>query len=68
MSPSTEKHYTIAEVAALWGLSWTTVRRLLHGEHGIVVIGNPGNARRKPYQTIRIPESVLARLHARLRS
>jgi hypothetical protein len=68
MSVATEKHYSIAEVAELWGLSWTTVKRMIEGEHGILTFGNPGSAKRKPYQTIRIPESVLQRLHTRLRS
>jgi predicted transcriptional regulator len=67
-SPATERHYSIAEIAEAWGLCWKTVRRLLDGEPGVVTIGHPGNERRRRYQTVRVPESVLARIHQRMRS
>lgn len=68
MGLATEKHYTIAEVAELWNLSWSTVRRMLEKETGIVVWGNAGDNKRKRYQTVRIPESVLQRIHNRMRA
>jgi len=66
MSIAIEKHYTIAEIAQLWGLSWSSVRRILENETGIVIWGHPGNNKRKRYQTIRVPASVLTRIHSRV--
>jgi hypothetical protein len=66
MTLATERHYTIAEVAAMWSLSKQTVRRILKKEAGVLVIGRPGNERRQGYQTVRVPESVLQRIHNRL--
>jgi predicted transcriptional regulator len=66
MSLATERHYTIAEVAEMWSFSERTIRRILDGEAGILVIGHPGDGRRRRFQTVRIPESVLHRIHNRL--
>ena len=61
-----EKHYTPQEVAKLWAISRDTVRRLFADEPGVVRIGKPLTTRRRPYITIRIPASVLQRVHDRI--
>jgi hypothetical protein len=61
-----ERHYTIAEIAAFWSLSEDTVRDMFLSEPGVLVVARhkPGN--RRPYRTIRIPESIALRVHQKL--
>lgn len=66
-SPATERHYSASELATLWNLSADTVRRLFEHEPGVLVIGTePGKYSRRRYTTLRIPESVVQRVHRRL--
>jgi len=59
-----ERHYTTSQVAELWGVSMDTIRRMFQDEPGVLRIAYPQlTRRRKPRTTLRIPESVLARLH-----
>jgi hypothetical protein len=60
-----ERHYSVDELAALWGMSDDFVRRLFLHEPGVVVFFHhrPG---RRVYRTLRIPESVAQRVHTRL--
>lgn len=62
-----ERHFSVEEIGDLWGLSPRTVRRMFEYEPGIIVFGNMGNLKKRPYLTPRIPESVLIRVHRRLR-
>ncbi|PYY22550.1 MAG: hypothetical protein DMG62_13160 [Acidobacteria bacterium] len=62
-----ERHYSAEEIGRLWGLSPRTVRRMFENEPGILVFGNAGSMKKRRYLTLRIPESVLVRLHRRLR-
>jgi transcriptional regulator GlxA family with amidase domain len=61
-----ERHFTVDELAALWGMSDDFVRRLFLHESGVVIFYHhrPG---RRVYRTLRIPESVALRVHTRLR-
>jgi hypothetical protein len=62
-----ERHYSAAEIAALWGLSVGFVRRFFEKEPGVVVFESPrAYGRRRRYRTLRIPESVIERVHRRL--
>jgi len=61
-----ERHYSVLEVAAMWSLSADTIRRMFEDEPGIVFWGNAISRRRRRYLTIRIPETVLRRVHQRL--
>jgi len=61
-----ERHYTPSEVAGLWQLNVETIRRLFHDEPGVMVLQAPAKKGRRPYKTIRIPQSVLERIHKRL--
>ena len=61
-----ERHYSAAELAALWNLNVETIRRIFQDEPGIVVLQSPVKRGKRPYKTIRIPQSVLERVHKRL--
>ena len=60
-----ERHYTVAEIAEIWQLSHDAIRRMFHSEPGVLVLGSRKQSRRR-YTTLRIPESVLQRVHRRL--
>ena len=61
-----ERHYAPAEVAELWKLSQDAVRRIFQNEPGVLALGSEGSRRARQYPTLRIPESVLQRVHRRL--
>jgi hypothetical protein len=62
-----ERHYSAAELAERWNLSLDTIRRIFQNEPGVVVLGdNSGKPGKRRYTTLRIPESVAARVHRRL--
>ena len=61
-----ERHYAAAQVAELWQFNVETIRRLFQDEPGVVVLQAPVRKGRRPYKTIRIPQSVLERVHKRL--
>lgn len=57
-----EKHYSSAEVAEIWGLSVDYIRELFRGEPDVLVLDRTGLNK---YKTLRIPESVMIRVHRR---
>jgi hypothetical protein len=61
-----ERHYASSEVAVLWNLNVETIRRIFQDEPGVVVLQGPIKRGKRPYKTIRIPQSVLERVHKRL--
>jgi hypothetical protein len=61
-----EPHYTVDEVAQLWKLSTDFVRRLFRDEPGVLVISPRQRKGKRAYVTLRIPQSVLERVHRRL--
>jgi len=63
---ASERHYAPSEVAELWHLDVETIRRLFQDEPVVVVLHAPFKKGRRPYKTIRIPRSVLERVHKRL--
>jgi hypothetical protein len=63
----TERHYKPSEVAALWLLNDETIRQLFRDQPGVVVLQGPIKKGKRPYKTIRIPQSVLERVHRSLR-
>jgi hypothetical protein len=63
---SVERHYAPGEVAKLWKFNVETIRRIFQDEQGVVVLQAPAKKGRRPYKTIRIPQSVLQRVHQRL--
>ena len=62
----TERHYSVSEIAALWKLSQDAVRKIFHDEPGVLVLGGQETTNKRRYTTLRIPESVLQRVHRRL--
>lgn len=65
--PSVERHFSPAEIAESWRLSVDCVRKIFENEPGVLVIGNPSPTRAKrSYTTLRIPQSVLDRVHRRM--
>jgi hypothetical protein len=62
-----ERHYTVQEIGEAWQLSGTTVARLFRDEPGVLKIGRgPSRRGRRSYTTLRIPQSVVDRVHRRL--
>ena len=60
-----ERHYSVGEIVALWGLSEKVVRKIFEKEDGVLVWGHEETRSKRQYQTLRIPESVLIRVHQR---
>lgn len=54
-----ERHYSLHEVAKLWGISREYARRLFRGRPGVLHLRKPGLSKRREYITLRIPASVL---------
>lgn len=65
MSAVTETHYTVKQVAAMWGVSENTIRRsckTLKDHAGVLAVGHGGNKRVRAYVTYTIAESGLPAL------
>jgi hypothetical protein len=60
------RHYSPDELAALWGVSAETIRSIFRDEPGVLKIGKTGTRTKRGYFTLRIPEDVAERVHARL--
>jgi hypothetical protein len=58
-----EKHYTAEELADLWHLDSTTVRRIFQDQPGVLKIGNHHRRGKRAYVSLRIPESLAKRFH-----
>ncbi len=61
-----ERHYAVTEIAEMWNLSPDKVRELFEDEPGVLVIGDRNPRHKRRYVTLRIPHSVLQRVHRRL--
>lgn len=67
MSSLTDKQaYTVAEVAALTGLSARTVTRMFENETGVLVLERPERMHKRRYRSIRIPRAVYERVLRKL--
>lgn len=62
-----EKHYSIIEISQLWALSQKTVRKIFENEPGVIQWGTTETMRKRGYRTLRVPETVLQRVHCKLR-
>jgi hypothetical protein len=61
-----ERHYSAKEISELWGLCENSVRELFKNEPGVVRIQRPKSRWKRAYTTVRIPKSVLERVHRRM--
>ena len=61
-----ERHYSVSEIAEIWNLSRDVVRKIFEGEPGVLVIGNDRSRSKRGYHTLRIPESVMERVHRKM--
>lgn len=66
-SLSSERHYSVSEISKMWSLSERTVKRMFQDEPGVIRWGREERLHKRGYWTIRVPESVLERVHRRLR-
>ena len=57
------RHYSVQQVADMWGMSTDAVRRLFEHEPGVLVFGGNGSRGKRQYTTVRIPEGVLGRVY-----
>lgn len=64
--PAFERHFSPHEIAELWGLGVDAVRRIFMNEEGVLKYGHGETLRKRPYFTLKIPESVMHRVHRRL--
>ena len=62
-----EKHYTVKEVSELWHLDAKMVRKIFANQPGVVSLGSCESRYRRPYRTLRIPESVMLIVHRKMR-
>jgi len=60
-----EYHYSVKELAKIWGLSQAKVRRMLRNEPGVLRFGMEKKGHKREYVTLRIPASVAERVYQR---
>jgi hypothetical protein len=65
-SPALERHFTVAEVAQMWNLSEDAVRKRFRNEPGVLMLGDANPRGKRRYLTLRIPSSVLERVHRQM--
>jgi hypothetical protein len=58
-----EKHFTVKELADLWGYSETLIRSWFVDEPGVLKHGVGHRRGRRGYVSLRVPESVALRVH-----
>jgi hypothetical protein len=61
-----EKHYRYKELKPVLGLSDRSLRRLFGDEPGVVVLPHTICRKKRKYETVLIPESVVQRVLTRL--
>lgn len=65
---SVDKHYSVSELAKIWKLSENTIRRMFENEPGVIKWGAAEGRFKRRYITLRIPETVVLRVHRQLRT
>ncbi len=58
-----ERHFTPQELAEIWKLDETTIRRILQEEPGVLRFGKASPRGKRGYVTLRIPASVAERVY-----
>src|ERR1700735_1021239 len=58
-----EPHVTVKQIADAWRLSEDTVHRIFENEPGVFVLSDSKRRAKRRYRTLRIPASVVERVH-----
>lgn len=67
MNVALERHYSVPEIAEMWGLSPQTVREMFRNEPGVLQTKlRTLRSGKRQNVAFRIPETVLLRVHSRL--
>jgi hypothetical protein len=61
----TEQHYKPSELAKRWGFHADKVRIWFANEPGVLVEDRPEKMHKRGYKSMRIPDSVAARVYAK---
>ena len=61
-----EQHFSVKQIAQKWGLGVDTIRKLFAHEEGVIRIAHPEVLHKRGYMTLKIPESVVKRVHRKL--
>ena len=59
-------HYSVKELASLWGLGVDKVRELFEDEPDVIKLKNPAKKGKRGYTSLRIPETVAEKVSRRL--
>jgi hypothetical protein len=62
-APAFERHYSVNEIAEMWNLAYNTIKAMFRNEPGVFAIGSEETRYGRPRITLRIPESVMLRVH-----
>jgi len=67
IKPVWEPHYSVNQLAKQWGFGRTTIRRWFENEPGVLSLGERRlrRNRKRPYISLRIPESVAVAVYNR---
>jgi hypothetical protein len=60
-----ERHYSVQEIAEMWNISANTARRIFRGQPRVIEIGVDETRYGRPRKVLRIPESIVLKLHGR---
>jgi hypothetical protein len=63
--PSTQPHYTCAQLAKMWKFHQSTILRIFKNEPGVLRLGNV-RAKKRVKISLRIPQEVADRVWSRL--
>lgn len=63
-SVTIERHFSPDQIGEIWGLSADSIRRIFEREPGVLVLDRSKG--RRNYRTLRVPESVMQRVHRRM--
>lgn len=61
-----ERHYSVIEISKLWKLCPDTVRSLFRHVPGVIRMDRPKTRKKRAYLSLRIPETVMLRVHLNL--
>jgi hypothetical protein len=64
--PAFEPHLTAQQIAKMWNLSPDAIRRIFRNESGVVQIKKERSGSKRRNISLRIPQSVVERVHRRL--